>query len=165
MQGLMTNYFSAIHDKQSFLLSYSYGLIRSNIAQSQHVFNFIKRDLLLFIHWEEEVLFPLFKDEKNPLFESYPTYSLLQEFQHCKMLIEHISLDLSKISTLSQSNNDKAKVEANSTISNLLPIFEELRILLNLLNIKKESIFYPTVDEALTKEEIAELFITIVNHE
>ncbi|MCW3173922.1 hypothetical protein [Shewanella subflava] len=163
MQGLMTNYFSATHDKQSLLFYYAKSLITKNMTQAQQVFYRVKTDLMFFIRWEEAVLLPLFEDKNSPLFETYPTYSLLLELQHSKILMEHIDQGFLQLIQPLQAPSNKAKLAINSKIDALLEIFDELEDLLLQLNIKKESIFFPTIDEALPKDDIAKLFLTMIN--
>lgn len=161
MHGLITNYFTVIHDKQRLLFSYAKDLLAENITKSQDVFNFLQHDLAFFIRWEERVLLPLFEDKESPLFEAYPTYSLFLEVQHIKILIKYINEGFlqSIIALQAQGNSSVVFERGNAEI--LSSIFVELEVLLQQINIKKENLFFPIIDEALTKEEIAELFVTM----
>jgi|GEM_PF-6872488 len=59
MHGLVTNYFSATHDKQLLMIFYAKCLLTTNIVKAQHVFNHVKKDISFYINWEEKVLLPL----------------------------------------------------------------------------------------------------------
>lgn len=164
MHGLVTNYFSATHDKQLLMIFYAKCLLTTNIVKAQHVFNHVKKDISFYINWEEKVLLPLFEDRNSPLFETYPTYSLQLEFQHCRILTEHIYKAFEQILLLIQSNYEGAQMNVKQQVTDLITFFDELESLLKAINIKSESIFFPTIDETLKQEDIADLFLTLAHY-
>tara|TARA_R110002050_G_scaffold83866_7_gene179192 strand:- start:30392 stop:30898 length:507 start_codon:yes stop_codon:yes gene_type:complete len=161
MNGLITNYFSVIHDKQSLLFSYAKNLLTKNVTKAQEVFDFIHNDLVFFILWEERVLLPLFEDKESPLFETYPTYSLHLEVQHIKILIKYINEGFLQLTIPMQAHSATNKLTMSGSVETLISVFDELEGLLQQIYIKKESLYFPIIDEALTKEELAELFVTM----
>jgi|GEM_PF-3801931 len=49
-------------------------------------------------------------------------------------------------------------------VTDLITFFDELESLLKAINIKSESIFFPTIDETLKQEDIADLFLTLAHY-
>ena len=60
-----------------------------------------------------------------------------------------------------QAHSATNKLTMSGSVETLISVFDELEGLLQQINIKKESLYFPIIDEALTKEELAELFVTM----
>ena len=144
----ISSFFEEDHDKLDALFKKFVVSQQAEPAVATEVFGRFTAGLLRHIHWEEEILFPLFEANEgssegptqvNEGSSGGPTQVMRSEHALIKDLLEGIRLSLEK-------GTDSAEHE---------------RTLLNVLgehNWKEEHVLYPAMDRQLTNGQLAEVF-------
>ncbi|PIQ86385.1 MAG: hypothetical protein COV74_04825 [Candidatus Omnitrophica bacterium CG11_big_fil_rev_8_21_14_0_20_45_26] len=136
---VITNYFQADHDRLDLLLDQYREKKKKDMPAAKPFFREFLRGLLRHIIWEENVLFPCF--EKMTGTAIGPTEVMRREHQMIANILDRMHKKV-KISNAGTEGEE-----------------EELLAVLKPHNEKEENILYPAIDQCISPEQAAQLFL------
>lgn len=138
-KNLITAYFEADHDRLDLLFRQFQLQKKKNFARAKSYFKDFFQGLRRHIVWEEEVLFPAF-EKKSGMQGLGPTTVMRLEHHQIGLILEEIH----------------AKVREKDPESD-----EQEKKLLDVLgahNQKEEHVLYPSIDQLIPEQNVADLF-------
>ncbi len=140
----ITQYFEADHNRLDAIFHQFQQKKYESAAAAKSYFKAFNNGLKRHIIWEEDVLFPLF-EEKSGMKGGGPTFVMKEEHRRIGAILERIH---DKVRQGDSSSEDDEEM--------LLEILEGH-------NQKEEQVLYPAMDQLLTEEEAAGLFVAMEN--
>ncbi len=139
---LITEYFEADHDRLDMVFKQFQRKKEFSTAQAKPYFKIFNNGLKRHIVWEEDVLFPAF-EEKTGMKDSGPTFVMREEHRRIGALLEEL-------------HNKVRRADPSSDVEEA-----QLVEILTAHNQKEEQVLYPAMDQLLTEEEVAEMFLAM----
>ena len=140
--SVITQYFEADHDRLDRIFKQFQQTKRASVADAKPYFRTFNNGLKRHIVWEEDVLFPAF-EEKTGMKSSGPTAVMREEHRQIGALLERIH------DKVRRGDPGSGAEEA------------ELLAVLGAHNQKEEGVLYPAIDQLLTEEEAAAVFVAM----
>lgn len=140
----ITQYFEADHNRLDAIFKQFQKKKYESMAEARTYFKAFNNGLKRHIIWEEDVLFPMF-EAKSGLREGGPTFVMREEHRRLGAYLERIH---EKVRRADASSEDDEEL--------LLEILEGH-------NLKEEQVLYPALDQMVTEEETAEIFLAMEN--
>ncbi len=140
---LITAYFEADHDRLDQLFTQFQKAKRVNFKEAKPFFRNFRQGLKRHIIWEEDILFPLFEAKSGMGSGMGPTEVMRREHRIIQDTLETLH------SKVREANPDSD---------------EEERALLEVLsghNMKEENVLYPAIDNLVSEEEAARIFVAM----
>ncbi|ALA60329.1 hemerythrin domain-containing protein [Nitrospira moscoviensis] len=133
-QDTIRTYYERDHDRLDELFTTFQRLKRSDFARAKEAFKEFKVGLQRHIVWEEDLLFPLWK-EKTGMSEGGPTFVMRAEHRQIGALLEAIHQKVAE----GDPESDREE--------------QQLLALLGAHNMKEERVLYPSIDHVTTEDE------------
>jgi len=139
-KNLIKSYFEADHDRLDLVFRRFQGLKRESYPDAKPYFKVFFKGLKRHIVWEEDVLFPIF-EQKMGLKDEGPTFVMRQEHRRIGEFLNRIH---EKVRQADVSSDDDEEM--------LIEVLEAH-------NFKEEQVLYPALDQMLTEDETAQIFM------
>lgn len=141
MSGVISNFFSADHDRLDSLFAAFQRAIPENPSKAIAYFRKFKEGLIRHIEWEEQLLFPRFESATG-MFNAGPTKVMVHEHVRIKSLLEEIEMAIAE------------GEECLTPVESLLQLLGEH-------NMKEEKILYFQCDRLIPQDEIDNMLLTL----